>query len=195
MGLSTWVRKISSDRAGDRPGTSVAPITGGADSGNSAEQVREADSQGSDGHKATDVDSQQRWVGYIDRVGRDAIEGWAYDTYSLESSVVVEALANNGKRSLAVANLYRKDVEEAGFGTGRYGFVLSIGALDLKDETVIVRFLDSKHLITRVPIEFDSQRALLTNDMPSAYGDEMILLAGRVRQAYEAQAVPDEFRG
>ena len=134
----------------------------------------------------------ERWISHIDRVQRNCIEGWAFDRDNPSGAVTVEAVAGPGKSSLTVANLPRDDVKKAGYGTGQYGFVLDLTRLALKDETVIVRFADSRHPISNAPIEFDAQHAVLSNDMPPAYGDVMQLMAVMVRRAHGERGIAEE---
>ena len=133
-----------------------------------------------------------RWISHIDRVQRNCIEGWAFDRDNPAGAVTVEAVASSGKSSLTVANLPRDDVKKAGYGTGRYGFVLDLTRLALKDETVIVRFAESRHPMSKAPIEFDAQLAVLSNDMPPAYGDVMQLMGVMVRRAYGDRGLAEE---
>ena len=141
-----------------------------------------------------DLTSAARWIGFIDRVAPDAVHGWAYDKQNPDASVTVEAVTDTGKRSLALANLVRDDVANAGHGTGRYGFVLDLARLALKDETIIVRFADSKYPISHEPIDFDAQRALLSQEMPLAFFESMFLLAARIRIAAEISEAPNAAR-
>ena len=133
-----------------------------------------------------------RWISHIDRVQRDCIAGWAFDRHNPTGAVTVEAVAGSGKSSVTVANLPRDDVKEAGHGTGLYGFVLDLTRLALKDETVIVRFAESRHPISNAPIEFDAQYAVLSTDMPPTYGDTMQLMAAMVRRAHGERGIAEE---
>lgn len=135
------------------------------------------------------ADQSSRLIAFIDIISLDAIHGWAYDSHHPETSVAIEAVASNGKRLVTIANLEREDVRDAGHGTGKYGFVLDIGSLGLKDESVMVRFADSKHPITPEPVALNAERAVLTTKMPAAYENAMVLVAAQVQMAAELKGV------
>lgn len=133
-----------------------------------------------------DTDSvSTRWIGFIDRVTLTAIEGWAHDAHNPDVPVTVEVVTSKGKRVAALAHMYRKDVEDAGFGAGICGFFLDLSKLQLTDESAIVRFAGSKYPLTKEPISFDPGRAVLTTDMPSGFLGLMGQLAAETRQAAE----------
>ncbi len=125
----------------------------------------------------------ERWRGFIDRVTLSSIEGWAYDTHNPGAPVTIEAVTTTGKKVVAVAHHYREDVRDSGYGDGTCGFVLDLSKLKLESESVVVRFAESKHEISREPIQFDPERAALTTDMPSSFVHAMAALATEVRQA------------
>ncbi len=133
--------------------------------------------------RSTNQADADRWFGYVDRVDRTSVVGWAYDRLNPACSVVVEAVTSSGETCMTIANRQRDDVKNAGHGTGLYGFTLDLSKLALKDDTVIVRFAESCHPISKTPIEFNAQRAVLSNTMPSSYGDVMLLMAMTLRHA------------
>ena len=127
----------------------------------------------------------QRWLGYIDRTTASSIEGWGLDKQNPGSRASIEVVVSNGKRVLAVAHLFRQDVADAGHGDGQCGFFVDLSKLALKNETAIVRFAESKQLISREPIAFDPEHALLQADMPDAFRSLMLRAGLEVRQAAE----------
>jgi len=130
-----------------------------------------------------------RWIGYVDSIERTVITGWCCDKDHLDRHVVVEALASNGKSKRTLAAIFREDVKEAGFGDGKYGFELDVASLGLKEETIIVRFAESKVVITNAPFSLDPQRSVLDGRLPSSFTNAMQLLALEVRAKH------DELRG
>ncbi len=186
MGLGNWVKQVTRiDSAAAGP-PSERPLVQPPASHLDAEFVpTAAPGEAVDGSKSGEP-GDRRWVGFIDRATPTAIEGWAYDTHNPGSHVTVEAVISNGKRIVAVAHSYRKDVEDAGYGNGAYGFFLDLSKLALKDESAVVRFAESKHPISGKPIDFDAARAALTTDMPDRFFSVMGLCAAQTRQAVEA---------
>ena len=80
-------------------------------------------------------------AGYIDRIERLRIKGWCWDPLAPSQSLAVEAEGSNGERVVVVACLFRKDVKDAGRGTGFYGFEIAL----------------------------DPVRSLLTSDLPTGF--------------------------
>ena len=187
MGLGNWVKQVTrseSDAADPRSDPSSVHTSA---SRIETDFVSSAAAPVEGPERAAPAD---RWVGFIDRVTPTSIEGWACDTHNPGAHVTVEAVISNGKRILAVAHLYRKDVEEAGYGDGACGFFLDLSKLMLEDESAVVRFADSKHPVSVEPIEFNAARAVLTTDMPKSFFGLMELCAAETRQAAEALGAP-----
>jgi hypothetical protein len=63
--------------------------------------------------------------GYLDRVTRERLSGWAWCPEYPAKTLMVRVLANDEVIARIVANVHRPDVEAAGFGSGRYGFELT----------------------------------------------------------------------
>ena len=179
MSLSTWVKHIAKD--------------------NRDADARDLDDRatgfprlsGPDDRLATTARDADVFVSFIDRIGTNSIEGWAYYTDDPDAAVIVEAVTDTGKRTLAIADMYREDVADAGHGTGRYGFFIDLAPLRLENESVIVRCAESQRPISRAPIAFDPQSALVAQTLPSAFSDAMRLMAARVRQAHDSKSVVD----
>ncbi len=60
--------------------------------------------------------------GYIDQAGPDICTGWAQDSTAPETPVCLDIYAGDTRIGRVLANLYRADVRDAGFGTGHHGF-------------------------------------------------------------------------
>lgn len=199
MGLGNWVKQVTrNEGAAADPQTArpLVPATASAVDKNVAKSDTVSYDAAASDLPGRTIDgserpaSSDRWVGFIDRVTLTAIEGWACDTHNPGTHVTVEAVISNGKKVVAVAHSYRKDVEEAGYGDGACGFFLDLSKLTLKDESAIVRFAESKHPISDEPIDFDAARAVLTTNMPKSFFAVMELCAAETRQAAEAVGAP-----
>lgn len=135
--------------------------------------------------KPAPVEESDRWVGYIDHVERTLITGWGFDRENPDRPAAVEALASNGKSKRTIAAVFRQDVVDAGYGHGKMGFELDVASLGLKDETLVVRFAESKVAISKAPFSLDPQRSLLEGKLPSSYtaAMQMLALEARVKHA------------
>ncbi len=60
--------------------------------------------------------------GYVDRIRASGIAGWAQNTESPEAPVCLDIFADGELIGQTLANVYRMDLEHAGFGSGRHGF-------------------------------------------------------------------------
>jgi hypothetical protein len=63
--------------------------------------------------------------GYIDAVDASAIEGWAQNAAHPEAPVCLDIYAGGRLIGQVLANQYRADLEFAGLGSGRHGFVFT----------------------------------------------------------------------
>ena len=61
-------------------------------------------------------------AGRVDSASRDVIAGWARDTLSPEEPVALQVLDNGALIARVLANRYRGDLKDAGFGSGRHAF-------------------------------------------------------------------------
>ena len=107
-------------------------------------------------------------TGYIDRIERSRIKGWCWDPLAPSQSLAVEAEGSNGERIVVVACLFRKDVEDAGHGTGIYGFEIDLDRLGGAD-SVMLRFADTREPISLEPIALDPIRSLHTSNLPPVF--------------------------
>ena len=107
-------------------------------------------------------------VGFIDRIERSSVKGWCWDPLNPWRSLAVEAEGSNGEHVVVVACLFRRDVKDAGRGTGFYGFEIDLDAFTGAD-SVMLRFADSREPISREPIVLDPVRSLLTRELPPKF--------------------------
>lgn len=81
-------------------------------------------------------------VGHVDLVEGDRIAGWAWAPDKPDSQALVEISLNGQIVTVIAANGYRKDLEDGGIGTGRYGFDVRLGT-ELTASSVTVRNLSA----------------------------------------------------
>ncbi len=70
-------------------------------------------------------------VGHIDKWTDDTIGGWAWVPVLPEHRVTLIVTAGGKPIATATANQLRKDVRDAGFGDGRYGFRIAVNLKEL----------------------------------------------------------------
>jgi hypothetical protein len=66
--------------------------------------------------------------GYIDLIGSTSISGWAQNPAHPEAPVCLDVFAGGRLIGQVLANRYREDLERAGLGSGRHGFVFTTTA-------------------------------------------------------------------
>ena len=64
--------------------------------------------------------------GGIDMLDRHGVQGWVQETDDPENPVSLLIRIDGRVTARTLANLYRSDLENAGIGTGRYGFALKL---------------------------------------------------------------------
>jgi GT2 family glycosyltransferase/glycosyltransferase involved in cell wall biosynthesis len=65
-----------------------------------------------------------RLIGFIDAMSTDLIRGWAWDATTPNEPIAIEVLDGETIVLKLMADLYRPDLHEAGFGDGRHGFII-----------------------------------------------------------------------
>lgn len=80
----------------------------------------------------THVESEQElpeqpspWHGNLDAVGRERLEGWAWDERAPGIPVALIVLDNGIPIARAIANAYRRDLMTGGIGDGRHAFTVT----------------------------------------------------------------------
>jgi glycosyltransferase involved in cell wall biosynthesis len=68
-------------------------------------------------------------LGNIERVDRRGVQGWVRDEVDPSSPVSLVVSVNDEVVSRVLANVYRQDLEQAGLGNGRHGFLLKLDGL------------------------------------------------------------------
>ena len=68
----------------------------------------------------------RNFAGRIERFEKFALHGWAADRDDPQSTVQVEILVDGETVGLCEADLLRKDLEKAGLGNGRHGFMFQL---------------------------------------------------------------------
>ncbi len=68
-------------------------------------------------------------LGNIERVDRQGVQGWVRDETDPTSPVSLVVSVDDEVVSRVLANVYRQDLEQAGLGNGRHGFLLKLDGL------------------------------------------------------------------
>ncbi len=78
-------------------------------------------------------------IGCLDEVDRNYLHGWARDLDFPDSPLFLLVTADDQLVERVVANRHRPDVEQAGFGTGRYGFSVVFNPPLLSNKSWLIR--------------------------------------------------------
>jgi hypothetical protein len=80
--------------------------------------------------------------GWLDEATHGRIRGWAWDANDPDAKLVLEVFDNGERIARVMADLFRGDLEDAGIGDGRHGFVLDAALSPVTYHTIEVRFAD-----------------------------------------------------
>ncbi len=100
--------------------------------------------------------------GNIDLFDRTNIKGWALDAAHSAEPVALSITVDDQPSFSVLANAYRADLEQAGFGFGRHGFTVNLHALSpLRAHTIQVTREDGSHirgspLVLQPSMQFDA---------------------------------------
>jgi len=78
------------------------------------------------------VSSKTGPEGYVDKMDCDAATGWVWIRDQPQQAIQVELYADDKLQGKGTADRFRKDLKDAGFGTGNYAYSIPIPAA-LKD--------------------------------------------------------------
>ena len=104
-------------------------------------------------------------VGCIDGADRRWLHGWVRDTAFPDTPVCLLITANDELLQRVVANRYRADLEQAGFGNGRFGFAVLLSTPLLPSRLWLIRIcseadgeeLDGSPIYLPPSAEFDGE--------------------------------------
>ncbi len=65
-------------------------------------------------------------IGNVDEWSRDSLHGWAWNPNRPDKAVTVAVYLDGRPLTKGLANRFRPDVQQGGFGTGRYGFSIDL---------------------------------------------------------------------
>jgi hypothetical protein len=84
--------------------------------------------------------------GFVEAIACDRVSGWVCDAEQRTTPLDVEILSDDQSLGVVKADGYRKDLETAGFGDGRHGFVFHTPdqVRDGKPHQISVRLADTK---------------------------------------------------
>ena len=114
--------------------------------------------------------SKGRWRGHVDTFQDSTIIGWAYDTSSPNRSIEVQIVSTSGKKMTALADIYRKDLQDAGYGDGHHGFSIDVSSWSEGDGSIELRAAESGRRLTTSPMTpagFVERKGMLNRRDPS----------------------------
>lgn len=89
----------------------------------------------------------ENYVGCIDYIYRTGFSGWAYNKKTPDTAVDIEIYDVTTQTHIATitADIYRKDLEEAGIGNGCHAFKFDFPAsmADGKDHTITAKIFNT----------------------------------------------------
>lgn len=92
--------------------------------------------------------------GFLDSVDGDVVMGWAFDSAAPHRRLLIQVSAGHEVTS-ALADIYRKDLEDAEKGDGRHGFAATLNLGAAGADYVQVRVLPSGRELTGSPLKTD----------------------------------------
>ena len=78
--------------------------------------------------KQAKTSTSRRLLGNIDTLNHRTLTGWVVDQDSMDDSVAFEVFCGKHKVGESTANIYRSDLEQAGYGDGRHGFQVTLSS-------------------------------------------------------------------
>ncbi len=93
-------------------------------------------------------------LGYLDHADWYEISGWGFDPRTPDTALWLEVVVDDGPPAAFLANLFRPDLSEAGYGDGRFGFRLRFPTpLDpMQPHSISVRRRDDATLLMNAPV-------------------------------------------
>ena len=92
-------------------------------------------------------------IGFLESIDRFQVRGWAYDTEDQFEYLSVEVAAAGKGLGCAVANLYRKDLDAAGYGNGCHAFILNLEKAISEEQLSDVRAYVLKGNEEKIPLK------------------------------------------
>jgi hypothetical protein len=78
-------------------------------------------------------------TGYLDAVSDGYARGWAYDRTRPRKRLALEVYAAGDRLGVSRAELFRRDLAEAGIGDGRFGFEFQLPDKNVNPETISIK--------------------------------------------------------
>jgi glycosyltransferase involved in cell wall biosynthesis len=96
-------------------------------------------------------------IGYLESADRRKITGWAYAPKQPNVPLCLDILNGGALLARTIANIPRPDVRQAGFGTGRYGFSVTLPAPlpALSRHEISIRPTGATRLLAGSPVVID----------------------------------------
>ena len=119
------------------------------------------------------------YIGFVERISSDAVEGWAIDRLDLSRRLKVRAMADGEVLGVGVSNIYREHLHKSGAGDGRYGFRLAFNRLAIPLERISVVIDDSAHPF-RLPLTQQAMAEMRASNTPAYIGLVELIAPGRI---------------
>lgn len=103
-------------------------------------------------------------LGFVDGVLRGRLHGWALDRGSPGRRLSVAVTVSTRGPTLVVADRYRADLQQSGYGDGHYGFSAPVGHAPL--EAIAVHVISERPFVS-LPCVTETRR------LPKAHGAEL----------------------
>ena len=99
------------------------------------------------------------YQGHVDRMENGSIVGWAISTRRPDARIEVRVMVDGALAAAVVADEYRADLKEHGYGDGRHGFAVSLPPRLVDGREHLIEVLPETD---REPLTHGRQRAVIT---------------------------------
>lgn len=96
--------------------------------------------------------NKKSWRASVDGLAGANVVGWICDVSSPSHKISVEATLPGGQRASAVANMFRKDLLDAGIGDGFHGFAIDVAGFEGDLRGMVIRRVDTGEVISQQPV-------------------------------------------
>ncbi|MCF7971122.1 MAG: glycosyltransferase [Methylococcaceae bacterium] len=136
---------------------------------------------------ATKIDQEPNLQGFIENYTGGKLYGWVYDASQPDQVLAIKVYCGDTLVAEALADVFRGDLKDAGFGNGKHGFVVAMNNQTMLDiESYSVRLISSDDVAIETNeffIDFDPQSIVDIDIAPTDTKDELV---GSVRGYIEA---------
>ncbi len=93
--------------------------------------------------------------GRFDHFQNGRLIGWAWNSSEPNAPIAVEIQSDKGESCVAMADVFRDDLNAAGLGNGHHGFVVDLLHWNLTDTVATLRVAGSGELLIKAEFRFD----------------------------------------